>query len=97
MARQSVGSVWQSRFLNLGRQQPAFAVSGQHHSRLIKIDPVPKLAGDLAMALIQRLAVIGIQAETHRGAATQRLLGLIEVMYAAGEHNRCVESGTADF
>ncbi len=75
------------------------------------------------MALVQRLAVIGIQAEAHIGAAAfanfqkpirigqrlagesddvgraaaQRMLGLIKMMYAAGEHDGRVEPSLTDF
>jgi hypothetical protein len=54
-----------------GRRQPAFAVSGERDSGLIEILSIPTRAGDLAMALIERFAIIGIGAQTHLVATTQ--------------------------
>src|SRR5580704_11862351 len=53
------------------RDQSPFAVGRSRRPGLLQIDSVPQLAGHLSMALIERLAVVGVLAQPHLPAPAQ--------------------------
>src|ERR1700737_4631440 len=57
-----------------GWRQPPLTIRGQSDPRLIERFPIPQLAGHLAMALVERFAVVGIQAQAHLRAVTRNNL-----------------------
>src|SRR6185436_5113060 len=44
------------------RDQPALAVGRHRDSRLVELDAIPQLAGDLLVLLVERLAVVRVLA-----------------------------------
>ena len=95
-AKRSVGRrLSEPRIADSRRKQSAFAVGGEHDSGFIKMGSIPKLAGDLAMALVQRLAVIGVQAQTHTRAAAfanfQKPIRIRQCLAGESDYVRCTD------
>src|SRR6185312_14061718 len=55
-----------------GWREAALAVGGELCAGCIEVVPVPELAGDLAVSLVQGLAVVGIEAQADLVAAAMR-------------------------
>src|ERR1700733_1305558 len=56
------------------RNEPPLAVGREAHAGFAQCVSIPQLAGDLAVPLIERLAVIGVDAQAHfRAAASPNL------------------------
>src|SRR4051794_26671623 len=56
------------------RRQPPLAIRRAPDTRLIECLAIPQLAGYLPMALVERFAVVGVQAQSHLRAVAGRHL-----------------------
>src|SRR5690349_23890928 len=53
------------------RAEPPLAVGGAAHAGRVDVEPIPQLAGDLLVVLVQALAVVGEVAAADEGAVAE--------------------------